>query len=225
MSPAPKRGHDFSDEAVHLRPTYASLEDIRISLQRRTALEAARDVLDLQFGHALSAERRAAVAQRLYSPQSGTPLDNYMTVVSIALGVFLLAISLLEWGAAYGAEADALHRNAEDLTAYELKLAQVLAKMDAGMGVENPEVDALRLEYETIKDRCPYNHAPSDHELFRVQQRMAPELGAVNGKPAITDWDALVIKARWQWSTIWLFLLIWIIVTVAGAYAFWIPKT
>lgn len=166
----------------------------------------------------------AAVAQRIYSPQPGTPLDNYMTAVSIALGVFLLAISLLEWGAAYGAKADALHRNAEDLTAYQLKLAQVLAKMDAGKAVDDAEVDALRVEYETIKDRCAHNHTPSDHELFRAQQRAAPELGAANGKPAMTDWDAMVIKARWQWSTIWLFLLIWIAVTAAGAYAFWVPK-
>lgn len=107
----------------------------------------------------------AAVAHRIYSPQPGTPLDNYLTAVSVALGVFLLAISFLEWSAAYGAKADALHRNAEDLTAYHLKLAHVLARMDSGKAVEDSEVDALRVEYETIKDRCPYNHAPSDHEL------------------------------------------------------------
>jgi len=166
----------------------------------------------------------AAVAQRIYSPQPGTPLDNYMTAVSIALGVFLLAISLLEWGAAYGAKADALHRNAEDLTAYQLKLAQVLAKMDAGMAVEDSEVDSLRVEYETIKDRCSFNHAPSDYDLFRAQQRMAPEFAAANGNPTISHWEALTINVRWQWSTIWLFVLIWIAVASAGAYAFWIPK-
>lgn len=167
----------------------------------------------------------AAVAQRIYSPQQGTPLDNYLTSVSVALGVFLLAISLLEWGAAYGAKADALHRNAEDLTAYHIKLAHVLARMDAGKVVEDSEVEALRIEYETIKDRCPYNHASSDHELFRAQQRMAPELGAVDGKPAMTDWSARLIKARWEWSTIWFYLLIWIAIGFAGAYALWIPKT
>lgn len=163
----------------------------------------------------------AAVAQRIYSPQPGTPLDNYMTAVSIALGVFLLAISLLEWGAAYGAKADALHRNAEDLTAYQLKLAQVLARMNAGEPVANAEVDSLRIEYETIKDRCPYNHAPYDHELFKAQQRMAPEFGADRGKPALTRIEAFIIKARWQWSTIWLFMLIWMAVAGAGSYAYW----
>lgn len=165
----------------------------------------------------------AAVAQRIYSPQPGSSLDNYLTAVSVALGVFLLTISLLEWGASYGAKADALHRNAEDLTAYQIKLAYVLAKMDSGKIVEDSEVDALRVEYETIKDRCPCNHAPSDDALFRAQQRMAPELGAVNGKPVMTYWDVLVVKAHWHWSTIQFLLLIWVAVAIACAYAFYIP--
>lgn len=195
----------------------------RYNAARRLKQRETFSTISLAMLSALSVA--AAVAQRIYSPQPGTSLDNYLTAVSVALGVFLLAISLLEWGAAYGAKADALHRNAEDLTAYQLKLAHVLARMDSGKTVEDSEVDALRVEYETIKDRCPYNHAPSDHELFRAQQRMAPELGAANGKPGMTVWGALAVKARWGWSTIWFFLMVWIATAIAGACAFWIPKT
>lgn len=195
----------------------------RYNAARRLKQKDTFSTISLAMLSALSVA--AAVAQRIYSPQPGTPLDNYLTAVLIALGVFLLAISLLEWGAAYGAKADALHRNAEDLTAYHLKLAHILARMDSGKVVEDSEVDALRLEYETIKDRCPYNHAPSDHELFKAQQRTAPELGAANGKPVMTKWGALFVKASWEWSTIWFFLLVWIAVAVACAYSFWVPKT
>jgi hypothetical protein len=166
----------------------------------------------------------AAVAQRIYSPQPGTPLDNYLTVASIALGVILLAISLLEWGAAYSAKADALHRNAEDLTAYQLKLAQVIARIDNEKAIEESEIDALRIEYETIKNRCSYNHSPIDHDLFRAQQRQAADLGATVGKPLMTDCEALVVRARWEWSTIWFFLLLWGAVVLAVIYAFLIPK-
>ena len=194
----------------------------RYNAARRLKQREAFSIFSLAMLSALSVA--AAVAQRIYSPLPGTPLDNYMTVVSIGIGVVLLAMSLLEWGAAHGAKADALHRNAEDLTAYQLKLAQALAKIDAGTAVEDSEVESLRVEYETIKDRCPYNHAPSDHELFRAQQRMAPELRAANERPVMTRWAAIVIKLRWQWSTIWLFFLIWIVVALVGAYAFWIPK-
>ena len=166
-----------------------------------------------------------AVAQRIYSPQPGTSLDNYLTAVSIALGVFLLAISLLEWGASYGAKADALHRNAEDLTAYQIKLAYFLAKMDPGRVADDSEVDVLRVEYETIKDRCPHNHTPSDDKLFRAQQRMAPEFGAANGKPRMTGWDVFWVKAQWEWSTIWFFLFVWVAVAAALAYAVCVLKT
>lgn len=194
----------------------------RYNAARRLKQREAFATFSLAMLSALSVA--AAVAQRIYSPLPGTPLDNYMTVVSIAIGVIILTISLLEWGARHGAKADALHRNAEDLTAYQLKLAHALARMDAGTAVQDSEIESLRVEYETIKDRCPYNHAPSDHELFRAQQRMAPELGAANGRPVMTCWAALVVKARWEWSTIWLFLLVWIAVALVGAYAFWIPK-
>jgi SMODS and SLOG-associating 2TM effector domain family 5 len=194
----------------------------RYNAARRLKQRETFSTISLAMLSALSVA--AAVAQRIYSPQAGTPLDNYLTAASVALGVFLLAISLLEWGAAYGAKSDALHRNAEDLTAYHLKLAHVLAKIEAGKTVEDSEVDALRVEYETIKDRCPYNHAPFDHELFRAQQRMAPEFRGIDGKPVMTAISAWLVKARWEWSTIWYFLLVWITIGIAGAYAFCIPK-
>lgn len=151
-------------------------------------------------------------------------LDNYLAGVSVALGLFLLVISLLEWGAAYGAKADALHRNAEDLTAYHIKLAHVLARIDLEEKVTNWEVDALRVEYETIKDRCPHNHEPCDDELFRSQQRLATEFRAANGEPAMNKCCSLFVKARWKFSTIWFFLLVWIVVAVAFVYFFYVPK-
>lgn len=166
----------------------------------------------------------AAVAQRIYSPQPGTPLDNYLTVVSVAAGVFLLAISLLEWGAANGAKSDALHRNAEELTAYQIKLAQIVAQIDAGAVLTNDEVDELRLEYDVAKNRCAHNHAPRDDALFRAQQRSSPEFASPQGDPCMGDAKAFAIWLGWEWSTVWFFLVIWILVAAAGGYAFWLPK-
>lgn len=166
----------------------------------------------------------AAVAQRIYAPQPGTPLDNYMTAVSIALGVFLLAISLLEWGAANGAKSDGLHRSAEELTAYQIKLKQILARLASGKVLSDAEVDELRLEYEAIKNRCPNNHAPRDDELFRAQQRKSPEFATAQGSQAMGELKAFGIWLTWEWSTVWFFLLIWIAVAAAGTYAWWVPK-
>ena len=164
-----------------------------------------------------------AFAQRIYSAQPGTPLDNYLTALSVGLGVFLLAISLLEWGAAYGAKADALHRNAEDLTAYQLELAQVLAQMDAGCAFTGEQVSQLRVRYETIKDRCPHNHAPSDDQLFKAQHRTAPEFAEAAVGLTMTHCEARMVRACWHASTVWFFLLVWVVVLGSFAYAWRIP--
>lgn len=194
----------------------------RYNAARRLRQKDAFSTFSLAMLSALSVA--AVVTQRIYSPQPGTPLDNYLTAFLIALGVFLLALSLIEWGAAHSVKADALHRSAEELTAYHLKLAYVLAKIDSGNVVDDSEVDALRVEYETIKDRCPYNHLPSDYELFRAQQRMAHEFKTADGTPVMTKCRALYVKARWECSTILFFLLVWIAVLGAFAYSFWVPK-
>jgi hypothetical protein len=165
-----------------------------------------------------------AFAQRIYSPQAGTPLDNYLTAMSVSLGVFLLAISLLEWGAAYGAKADALHRNAEALTAYQLKLAQSLAQIAAGKAISDEQVDQLRLEYETIKDGCAHNHEPADHRLFMAEHRSAPEFAGANGQPSMEAAAVWWTRATWHASTVWFFALIWLVVAGALACAWWVPK-
>ena len=164
-----------------------------------------------------------AFAQRIYSAQSGTPLDNYLTALSVGLGVFLLAISLLEWGAAYDSKADALHRNAEDLTAYQLELAQVLAQMDTGCTYTEEQVSQLRLRYETIKNRCPHNHAPRDDQLFKAQHRTAREFAGAGGGPTMSSGEARLVRACWHVSTLWFFLLVWVVVLGSFAYVWRIP--
>lgn len=165
-----------------------------------------------------------AFAQKVYSPTPGTPLDNYLSSLAVALGVFLLAISLMEWGAGYGARAEALHRNAELLTAFQLKLAQTLAQIDAGRPVTDKEVDDLRLEYEAIKDKCPHNHIPSDDALFRAHQRLAEEFKGENGKPTMSLLVAAQTRLLWHASELWFFGIVWILVLGALGYSWWIPK-
>ncbi|MCE3272292.1 MAG: hypothetical protein K0S57_2689 [Ramlibacter sp.] len=205
-----------------LRKTAWRTAGARYNAARRLSQRETFSTFSLTLLSALSVA--AAVGQRVYSPPPGTPLDNYLTAVSIAAGVFLLSISLLEWGAANGAKSDGLHRNAEELTAYQIKVAQSLAFIDTGRILSDAEVDELRMEYEAIKSRCAYNHSPRDDELFRAQHRMAPEFASPQGAPLISSWRAFVIKASWQWSTIWFFLLVWAAVAVAVAYVWWIPK-
>ncbi len=165
-----------------------------------------------------------AFVQKVYSPTAGTPLDNYLSALAMALGVFLLVISLLEWGAGYGAKAEALHRNAELLTAFHRKCAQVLAQMDAGRVLTDSETNDLRGEYESIRDKCAQNHTPRDDELFRANQRLAPEFADAKGAPKMGNLDSLITKILWRLSEIWFFAAVWLVVFGALTYAWWVPK-
>lgn len=165
-----------------------------------------------------------AFVQRIYAVQQGTAWDNYLTALSVALGVFLLAISLMEWGARNGAQADALHRNAEALTAFQLKVAQRLSQLESGAPIAWPDVEAMRVEYEGIKRECQYNHEPLDDLQFRASKRLAPEFAGPDGKPEISEARAAWVWARWFLASVWYFALFWIAIIGALLVSFWIPR-
>lgn len=212
----------MKDFISDLRTTAWRTAGARYNAARRLKQRETFSTVSLALLSALSVA--AAVAQRIYSPNSGTALDNYLTAISVAVGVFLLAISLLEWGAANGAKSDGLHRNAEELTAYQIKLKQNLAQMNLGKVLTDAEVDSFRIEYEAIKNRCAHNHSPLDDKLFRAQQRKSKEFTSAQAGQCMSDLEALCIWLMWECSTVWFFLLVWIAIAAAGIYSWWIPK-
>lgn len=146
------------------------------------------------------------VVQKVYVPKAGSDLDNYLTVLSFFVGLFVIVISLIEWGFSGSVKADALHRNAELLNQHQRKIAQALATTgDPGEAV----VTQLREEYEAIKDSCSYNHEPVDDELFRAQQRLSREYLDEHGIPQMSwlagKWSAFMD----QWSSAKVFLAFW----------------
>lgn len=168
-----------------------------------------------------------AFAQKIYAPPSGSPLDNYLSSLAAGLGVLLLVISLLEWGAAYGTRAHDLHQNAELLTSFQLKLAQRIAQMDSNIEIPMQEIDALRLEYEDIKGRCSTNHVPLDDALFRASKRLATEFrigGKEDGEPMMSGTEAKITYLRWIFSELWYFGAIWVIVLAALSFSLFIPR-
>lgn len=166
-----------------------------------------------------------AFSQKVYA-KGGTSLDDYLSVVAMGIGVLLLVISLLEWGAGYGVRAAELFKNAELLTNYQLKVAQTLEAMEAmesGGAVTLQEVDSLRLEYEAVKDRCTTNHQPIDDALFRAQKRQDPafRVGQKTDGALQMNWVvAQSVKVAWLISELWFFGFIWALVLCSVAYAF-----
>lgn len=168
-----------------------------------------------------------AFAQKIYAPAPGSPLDNYLSSVAAGLGVLLLVISLLEWGAAYGMRAQELHQNAEQLTSFHLKLAQKMAQADMGVELSVKDIDDLRLEYDEVKKKCSTNHLPRDDALFRAHHRLAKEFrvgGKDEGAPKMGIPEALSTRFFWMASELWYFGVIWAVVIAALLYSFCIPK-
>lgn len=152
-----------------------------------------------------------AFVQRVYAPPSSVA-DNYFAALSASLGVFLLTISLVEWGAKTGLSADALHQNAEKLNALQRKIGLEIAAINAGTLATWDTIRVLYDEYEAIKANCPYNHQPIDDEYFRAKQRAAPEFCDPSGNPLTSRSAALAVAAIWQLSSVWYFAGLWILV-------------
>ena len=153
-----------------------------------------------------------AVVQKVYVHKGTPELDNYITVFSACIGLFVLVISLIEWGTSGSVKADALYRNAELLNRHQRKIEQVLS---ASGEPSNVVVTDLREEYEAIKEGCSYNHEPVDDVLFRAQQRLSKEFredGNKEGTPKM-NW----VAGKWavlmdQWSSAKTFLAFWLVI-------------
>lgn len=160
-----------------------------------------------------------AVVQRVYV-SSGSPTESYLTALSGCLGVLLLALSLMEWGSANGAKAEALHRNAEELNSFQRKVGFTIAKALAGDPTSWSDVEALRVEYEEIKQGCRYNHEPLDDVRFLAAHRLAPEFLTTERTSRYNLLEAAWIRVHWYCSSVWYFLLLWIAIGIAIAGAF-----
>lgn len=202
---------------VNLRKRAWSTAGARYNAARRLKLRATCSTLSLSLLSIFSIA--ASVYQGILSLNLTDSTSNHLTALSITFGVFILTITLLEWGAAHEIKADSLHRNAEKLTAYHIKLEQILESIENNENIEHPEIDKLRTEYESIKDLCPYNHQPCDYKLFRVEQRHAPEFQREEGTSSTCILSLWIVRIRWYLSSIGFFILIWsVLITFFWVY-------
>ena len=158
------------------------------------------------------------VIQKVYDFQPGSAVDHYVTVLSACIGLFVIVISLIEWGAAGSLKADALHRNAVEINQYQRKLGLVLAEMADGCVPAGDEIAKLQNEYEAMKAACPFNHEPIDDLLFMAQHRTSPEFVNSKGVANVSLLESQWIKLSSLISSVWYFGLFWIVIlALAGA--------
>lgn len=151
-----------------------------------------------------------AFIQKVYEVTAGTPADKYLTALSVCLGLFVIVVSLIEWGVSGAVKAEALFQNAQKLNAFQRRLGQRLAEVADGKPFSSDEATALREEYELIKIECTHNHEPVDDQLFLAQRRLDPEFARLFRRPN-QSW----FEAKWAWitsllSVVWYFGFFWL---------------
>lgn len=154
------------------------------------------------------------VVQKVYAVTAGTPSDNYLTALSVCLGLFVIVISLIEWGMSGAVKADSLYQNAQALSAFQRKLQQVQAEVADGRMLQPHEITEFREEYERIKMSCAYNHEPLDDQLFLTQQKFSANYTELFKRSPPGFFKTVWIKALSVLSVIWYFGLFWLVVGV-----------
>ena len=160
-----------------------------------------------------------AFIQRVYAIPASFA-DNYLSTVSALLGIFLLTLTLVEWGAKTGSVAESLHQNAEKLNSFWRKVAFRLASARSGAHLAWPDVQTLADEYDALKADSRYNHEPVDDAFFRTHHQT--EFSVVGGRSQAATW------IQWQFASIWYIAGLWLLLVVLAGPLFskdlWRPQ-
>jgi hypothetical protein len=148
--------------------------------------------------------------QKVYEITAGTSADKYLTAVSLCLGLFVVVISLIEWGGGGAVKAEALFQSAQRLNAFQRELGQLLSEVADGKVFSPDEVGRLRERYEQIKIECPHNHEPIDDQLFLAQQRLDRDFKENFRRPAPSWLEAKGASLQSLGSVVWYFGLFWL---------------
>lgn len=151
-----------------------------------------------------------AIYPKVYDTASGSAVDNYLTIMSVALGLFIIVISLIEWGMSNGKKADALRQNADKLNAFHREVGQKIAETSAGEIVETEVITELRNTFQSIKSGCPYNHEPIDDALFISNHRHSEEFKRKNGKSNMGLFTSGLVRIKAFLASVWYFSIFWL---------------
>ncbi|MCQ3002494.1 SLATT domain-containing protein [Pseudomonas sp. ICMP 561] len=201
----------MTDYITSLRTTIWRTSSARYNAARRLKRKELFSTISLAF---FSVQTIAlAVIQKIFSSKfiAIPGLDDYATVVSVLAGIFIIVISLMEWGSRNGSNADALYKNAEELNGLQRTIFLDIAKSNAG-AAQNWDAATKTLEmYEEIQGRCDINHSSLDDRFFVAQHRGSPEFS----KKQISWLEAQWVSFLWFLSSIWYYLIFWAIAVAA----------
>jgi hypothetical protein len=162
-----------------------------------------------------------AFAQNIYLIAPETNIGKHLSVVSGLLGLFVIIISLIEWGVSSGTKAELLLQNGMELGGFYRKIQQRILTLSDENEISPSEVDLLREEYEQIKSKCPHNHEPIDYHYFYSEHRLSKEFLDNQGNPKICLAYSQLITIKAFLSSWWYFGFFWITILYLLFYTLW----
>jgi len=110
------------------------------------------------------------IIQVIFASGQCKSLNDFYTVTSLLLSIFILVLSLLEGSKNYQVKAERLYKNATSFAKLSKKLEYDIASHLEYKEFKE-ELESIRLEYEKLINNCPENHNPDDYFLFKVENR------------------------------------------------------
>jgi len=144
-----------------------------------------------------------------------------ITVLTICLGLFIIVISLIEWGSRNAVKSDSLYKNAEELSEFQRELHQAESESSDGRVFSRDEITEFRKKYERVKGKCPFNHDPIDDLLFQAYHRSSSEFQILETSKSKISWvESLWIRVKSFFSSIWMFGIFWLIIILISVLSF-----
>jgi hypothetical protein len=156
-----------------------------------------------------------AIVMGLVEPHVGTgvrlPLGLTTGLVSAAMSLFILVISLVEGGGQTAVQCAKLHDNAVQVAEVRRNLEDLLARAKTAGSPDWAQYEVYRDAYYTHLRACPFNHEVIDFLRFEANHRKDAAF-SLNGRPRIGWLEAQGIKLRHLLSAAWLSFASWALV-------------
>ena len=152
--------------------------------------------------------------QKVYALSPGSLMDDYLTALSIFIGIFVIVISLIEWGVNARLNARLIWQNAEELNGFKIRFGLRLAQVKDGTVLTQAEVESIYREYETIKRSCPINHETVDYELYLIQSSADSRFVARDESEKYNLMKVKMVQLESLLTGIRYFLVFWSIILV-----------
>ncbi|WP_460824194.1 SLATT domain-containing protein [Lysobacter olei] len=179
----------IEDELIAIRHRAWSTAGARYNAARRLRMRSRLSLATISLISAIGVS-----VPLILSTDLAADKENLLNLYAALLSLFILVVAVIEGASGFDVKADALHRNAEALTAFRTRIGVALACSER----HTVEVlDDFASEYEQILGACGINHDSIDFELFQANKPGDFQMNPSRGRLFIVRWKHRLHSTLW----------------------------